>query len=62
MPFIIESRTIGVFFIEKEPSRRSALWKTNDAIFPERNVFSEVHTIHIFMAVSIVPVTGHNML
>ena len=36
-----------MFFVEKEPSHRSS-WQVNDAISPEQNVFSEVHTIHIF--------------
>ena len=45
MPFVIVSRTIGVFFVEKEPSR-SSLWQANDAISPEQNIFHEVHTMH----------------
>ena len=45
--FVIVLRTIGVFLVEKQPSRRS-LWQANNAISPEQNVFSEVHTMHVF--------------
>ena len=47
MPFVIVSRTIGVFFVMKEPSHRSWL-QANYAISPEQNIFSEVHAVHIF--------------
>ena len=47
MPFVIMSRTIGVFFVKKEPSCWS-LWQVNNVISPKRNVFNKVHTIQIF--------------
>ena len=35
MSFIVVSRTIGVFLVEREPSHRS-LWQANDIISPEQ--------------------------
>ena len=44
MSFVIVSKTIDVFFfVEKELSHR-CLWKANNAISLERNIFSEVDT------------------
>ena len=40
-------RTVSMFFVEKELSRRSSS-QVNDAISPKLNVSSEVHRILIF--------------
>ena len=44
--FLVMSSTIGVFLVEREPSRRSS-WQANHAVSPEQ-VFSEIHTMQIF--------------
>ena len=44
---MLDTPLIGVFIIEKELNYRSS-GQANNAISPKRNVFSEVHTTHIF--------------
>ena len=57
--FVIVSRSIGVFFVEKELSRRSSL-QANDAISSEQNFFSIVYTTYIFsLQETISPHFGH---
>ena len=41
------SSTIGVFLVEREPSRRSS-WQANHAVSPEQNIFSEIHMMQSF--------------
>ena len=41
------SSTIGVFIVEREPSRRSS-WQANHAVSPEQNTFSEIHAMKTF--------------
>ena len=47
MPFLIMSRTIGVLLSRKSRVANHR-GRQNNAISPEGNVFSEVHTIHVF--------------
>ena len=41
------SSTIGVFLVEREPSRRSS-WQENHPVSPEQNIFSEIHAMKTF--------------
>ena len=41
------SSTIGVFLVEREPSRQSS-WQANHAVSPEQNIFSEIHAMKTF--------------
>ena len=41
------SSTIGVFLVEREPSRRSS-WQANYTVSPEQNIFSEIQALKAY--------------